>query len=193
MSKVTIVNKALTYLGANRITSLADGTLESQSASNMWEDSLRSVLSECGWKFATKRTLLNKLDIEPAWVEDGMINYFQLPSDLVEIFGIMNENAKWTREEKKILTDQKDFGIKYVYYCDDATLYPAYFVDALAVKLAADMCYELTNSESKTEALLELYKGEFLPIARTKNARAASLPEVKDEYWVTSVIGGIYG
>lgn len=193
MSKVTIVNKALTYLGANRITSLTDDTLEAKSASNMYEDSLRSILSECGWKFATKRVLLNKLDEEPAWQENGMANYFQLPSDCVEIFGVMNEEAVWEREAKKIIANQSEFGIKYVYFCDDTTLYPSYFIDAFAIKLAADMCYEITNSEAKTEALLELYKGEFLPMARTKNAREASRPQVKDDHWVTSVVGAIYG
>jgi len=193
MSKVQIVNKALTYLGANRITSLSDETLEAQSASNMYEDSLRSILSECCWKFATKRVLLNKLNEEPAYIENGMAYYFQLPSDLVEIFGVMNDEAVWDREAKKIISNQSEFGIKYVYFCDDTTLYPSYFVDAFAIKLAADMCYELTNSEAKTEALLELYKGEFLPLARTKNAREASSPQIKDGHWVTSVVGAIYG
>lgn len=193
MSKVQIVNKALTYLGANRITSLSDETLEAQSASNMYEDSLRSILSECCWKFATKRVLLNKLNEEPAYIENGMAHYFQLPSDLVEIFGVMNDEAVWDREAKKIISNQSEFGIKYVYFCDDTTLYPSYFVDAFAIKLAADMCYELTNSEAKTEALLELYKGEFLPLARTKNAREASSPQIKDGHWVTSVVGAIYG
>ena len=193
MSKVQIVNKALTYLGANRITSLSDETLEAQSASNMYEDSLRSILSECCWKFATKRVLLNKLNEEPAYIENGMAYYFQLPSDLVEIFGVMNDEAVWDREAKKIISNQSEFGIKYVYFCDDTALYPSYFVDAFAIKLAADMCYELTNSEAKTEALLELYKGEFLPLARTKNAREASSPQIKDGHWVTSVVGAIYG
>lgn len=193
MSKVTIVNKALTYLGANRITSLSDETLEAQSASNMYDDSLRSVLSECGWKFAMKRVLLNRLDEEPAWKENGMLYYFQLPSDLVEIFGVMNDEAVWEREAKKIIANQIEFGIKYVYFCDDTTLYPSYFVDAFAIKLAADMCYEITNSEAKTQALLELYKGEFLPVARTKNAREASRPRIKDDFWVRSVMGTIYG
>ena len=136
---------------------------------------------------------LNKLNEEPAYIENGMAYYFQLPSDLVEIFGVMNDEAVWDREAKKIISNQSEFGIKYVYFCDDTTLYPSYFVDAFAIKLAADMCYELTNSEAKTEALLELYKGEFLPLARTKNAREASSPQIKDGHWVTSVVGAIYG
>lgn len=193
MSKVAIVNKALTHLGAARITSLSDDSVESQSASNMYNQSLRSVLAECDWKFATKKVLLNKLDIEPAWNNDGKLYYYQLPDDFVEIFGVMDESAKWEREGETILTDAaKTFGIKYVYFCDNTSLYTPSFIDAFACKLAADMCYELTNSESKTMNLLQLYKGEYLPVARTKNARAGNLPKIKDDHWVKSVTGIIY-
>ena len=193
MSKVSIVNKALGYLGANRITSLSDGSFEAKCASNYYNDSLRSVLSECGWKFALDMVMLTKLDETPAWVEDGKENYFQLPPDLIEIFGIMDNSAIWERIGEKILTNAKSFGIKYVYFCDDTTKYPQYFIDAFACKLASDMCYDITNSNEKTMTLLELYKGEFLPIAKSKNAKAASRQQVEDSYWVNSVRGSIYG
>lgn len=193
MSKVSIVNKALSLLGANRITSLSDGTLEAQCANNIYEQSLRSVLSECGWKFATKRQTLNMLDSQPAWAEDGMCNYFQLPADFVEIFGVRDDSVDWDREGQRILTNATSFAIKYVYYCDNTNLYPPYFVDAFACKLAADMCYDITNSNDKTMTLLELYKGELLPIAKSRNARATSQKQLKDEHWVQSVRGTIYG
>lgn len=190
MSKVSIVNKALSYLGANRITSLSDDTLEAQSASNLYNDSLKSILAECDWRFAIKKVMLAKVDLQPAW-GDG--SYFQLPSDLVEIFGVMNSNVYWSKEGDYIFSPADSFGIKYVYFCEDTTKYPSYFVDAFAVKLASDMCYEITNSNDKTMTLLELYKGEFLPIARTKNARLSTSVIPKDGEWVSSVLGGIYG
>lgn len=190
MSKVSIVNKALSYLGANRITSLSDETLEAQSASNLYTDSLKSILAECDWRFATKRVMLARVDKKPAW---GGGNYFQLPSDLVEIFEVLDKNIKWQKEDDFILAHTDTFGIKYVYFCDDSSKYPSYFIDAFALKLAADMCYEITNSNEKTMSLLELYKGEYLPVAKTKNSRQASLPVARDDFWVSSVLGGIYG
>ena len=193
MSKTLIVNKALSHLGANKITSLSDGSFESQCANNLYEDSLRSVLSECCWKFATKRVMLNKIDKCSAWPEYGMFNYFQLPSDLIKLFDVKDKTALWDREGETILANTDSFGIKYVYLCDDTTQYPQYFIDAFACKLASDMCYDITNSNEKTMNLLELYKGEFLPIAKTKNAREASSPQIIDDYWVNSIYGGING
>ena len=193
MSEVVIVNKALSLLGATRVSALSDNSLEAQSANNVYNESLKSILTECAWKFATKRVLLAKVDKKPAWVKNGMKNYFQLPSDLVAIIETSDPNARWEVEGQMILTDADTFGIEYVYFMTDSSKYPAYFIDAFACKLAADMCYELTNSNEKTMTLLELYKGEYLPLAKTKNSRAGSAPMVRDDMWVNSIFRSFYG
>lgn len=193
MSEVVIVNKALSLLGATRIAALSDSSLEAQSANNVYNESLKSILTECAWKFASKRVLLAKVEKAPAWTKHGMRNYFQLPSDLVAIVEISDPNARWEVEGQMILTDADTLGIEYIYFLTDTSKYPAYFIDAFACKLAADMCYELTNSNEKTMTLLELYKGEYLPIAKTKNARCGSAPMVRDDAWVNTIFRGFYG
>lgn len=193
MSEVVIINKALSLLGATRIASLSDDSLEAQSANNIYNESLKSILSECAWKFATKRVLLPKVNKQPAWVKNGMKNYFQLPSDLVAIVELSEPNAIWEVEGEMILTNAETLGIEYVYFLTDTSKYPAYFIDAFACKLAADMCYELTNSNEKTMTLLELYKGEYLPIAKTKNSREGSAPMVRDDAWLNSIFRSFYG
>ena len=193
MSQTSIINKALSLLGATRITSLSDNSLEAQCAGNIYNDALRSILSECNWHFANKKTMLAKVDKEPAWVKNGMKYYFQIPADLVVINDVANPNAVWEIEGDMILADNSTFGIEYTAFVADTSKYPAYFEDAFVCKLAADMCYELTNSNEKTMSLLELYKGEYLPLAKSKNARSGSAPQVTDDYWVNSVYGGFFG
>ena len=68
MSQTSIINKALSLLGATRITSLSDNSLEAQCAGNVYNDSLRSILTECNWHFATKKAMLSKVNKQPAWV-----------------------------------------------------------------------------------------------------------------------------
>lgn len=193
MSKTSIINKALSLLGANRIVNISDETLEAQCASNIYDDSLRSILSECGWKFALDNKLLNRVDKQPEWVKNGMKYYFQLPSDMVIITNISSPHAKWEIQGEYLLTSESTIGIEYVKFIDDTSKYPAYFIDAFACKLASDMCYEITNSNEKTMSLLDLYKGEFLPLAKSKNARNGSSNTPYDENWVASTIGGFYG
>ena len=80
MSDVSIVNRALALIGANKITSLSDETLEAQSANNMYEGSLKSILSECCWGFAKKRAWLNMLTIKPAFGGGNYFNRHQIMS-----------------------------------------------------------------------------------------------------------------
>lgn len=191
MSKLEIINKALGMLGANQIKTLEDHTLEAEAARKMYQPSLDSVLAETDWTFAIKRTLLplseNK---QPAW---GNGNYFELPADLIKIVDVMNRNVWWQREGNYIFTPASEFGLVYVARCIDPTYYPSYFIDALAAKLAVEMCYLLTNSTEKTNVLIDLYRGEYLPIAKTKNAREKAHPIIEDSHWVNGTLRSYWG
>lgn len=191
MSKLEIMNKALGMLGANQMRTLEDKTLESAAANNMYRPALDSVLAETDWTFAVKRVLLTLSENKkPAW---GNGNYFELPSDLIKIVDVMNRNIQWVREGNYIFTPASEFGLVYVARCVDPTFYPSYFIDAFSSKLAADMCYVLTNSTEKTMGMIELYKGEYLPIAKTKNAREKSNPIIEDSHWVNGTLRSYWG
>lgn len=191
MSKLEIMNKALGMLGANQIYSVDDNTLEAKAATKMYQSSLDSVLAETDWTFAIKRSLLTKSEEKtPAW---GNGNYFELPADLIKIVDVMNRDVHWQREGNYIFTKASEFGLVYVARCIDPTYYPSYFIDALAAKLAVEMCYLLTNSTEKTNVLIDLYRGEYLPIAKTKNAREKSHPVVEDSHWVNGTLRSYWG
>lgn len=189
MSQVSIVNRALSYIGANKITNLEDSTQEARAVSNVYDDSLRSILEEAPWVFALKRKLLNKVEEAPAW---GGGNYFVLPSECVRIFEIMPQDAQWRREGNLILANTDSFGILYTYVEKNDALYSPSFVDAFAVRLAADVAYDLTNSSSKQNELIQYYKAEMLPIAKSINAQNRSAPQVQDGEWVNAIIHGGY-
>ena len=191
MSRLDIMNKALGMLGANQIKTENDETLEAKAAKKMYQSSLDSILAETDWSFAIKRSLLElSEDKQPAW---GNGNYFELPADLIKIVDVMNRNVPWKREGNFIFTPASEFGLVYVARCIDPTYYPSYFIDALAAKLAVEMCYLLTNSTEKTNILIDLYRGEYLPIAKTKNAREKSNPIIEDSYWVNGTLRGYWG
>lgn len=191
MSRLDIMNKALSILGANQIKSESDNTLEAHAATKLYQGALESVLAETDWTFAIKRVLLSLSEEKtPAW---GNGNYFELPPDLIKIVDVMNRDVKWCREGNYIFTQASEFGLVYVSRCVDATYYPSYFIDALASKLAVDMCYLMQNSTSNTDYLINLYKGEYLPIAKTKNAREKSSPVIEDSCWVNGTLRSYWG
>ena len=191
MSKLEIMNKALGMLGANQMRTLEDDTLEAKAATKMYQSALESILAETDWTFAIKRSLLTlSEDKKPAWGEG---NYFELPADMVKIVDVMNRCVKWQREGNYIYTHASEFGIVYVSRCIDPTYYPSYFIDAFACKLAVEMCYLLTNSTEKTNVLIDLYRGEYLPVAKTKSAREKSNTIAEDSHWVNGTLRSYWG
>jgi len=184
MSQVSIVNRALALLGANKIVNMSDNTEEAKAASNVYDDSLKSILAECPWSFALKRANLNRITTDPVW---GGGNYFQKPSDCVRIFDSNVDDLKI--EGQYIKSNSSSVSVLYTYLCTDPSFYSPSFIDAFTYRLAHDMCFDLTNIASKQMELLNLYESHFLPIAKSKNAKEQSSDQVKDDYWVNSIRG----
>jgi hypothetical protein len=185
-SQVSISNRALTFLGSNRITSLSEDSLEAKTISSMYEQSLRSILSECRWTFATERVLLTGIAESPAWQNDGMTNYFQLPSDVIRIFETKDPKAIWRVEGERVLANVSTFGILYVKYLDEPSKYSSQFTEAFARKLAADCAYEITNSASLAQQHLEIYRGQDLEDAMAENSQIGTAEFIIDDQWTNA-------
>jgi hypothetical protein len=181
--KVTIVNRALSLLGAEPIVNLTDNTPEAQIANRFYDESRKSVLSEVLWNFATKRVVLNAVVGSPAWSLDQVNNIYQLPSDIIRIFGISSNSATWRIEQDKLITDVVGIGILYVFDLTDTTKFSASMTDAFADKLAADMAYAILNSNTEAKLLLEKYEGQSLPKATSENSQEGTPQEIKDDLW----------
>ena len=191
MSKVSVCNKALALLGANKITDLSDGTQEATVLSNVYTDTLKTILSECCWNFASKRAALNLTTERPVF---GGGNVFTLPADMVRIFGTsLPYDLPYTIEGQNLICASDYVGILYTWLNEDDSSYPSYFTNAFTYLLAHDVCYELTNTVSKTQELLELYETQYLPVAKSKNARDKSPSQVIDSAWVDSVYTAKWG
>jgi hypothetical protein len=181
--KVTIINRALGLLGAEPINAITDDTNEAAIANRFYDESRRSILSECLWNFATKRENLNQVVGTPDWSLNGVDNIFQLPADRIRIFGISAPNATYRIEQDQLITDTDAVGILYVFDLLDTTKFSSSFTDAFADKLAADMSYAVLNSNTETRTLLEKYTGTSLPKAMTENSQEGTPPQVKDDLW----------
>jgi hypothetical protein len=188
--QVTIVNRALTTLGAEPIVNLTDNTLEAKVANRVYDESRKSILSERLWTFATKRALLNQVTTPLAWTDINFNFLYQLPSDIIRIFGINSDRAEWRVEQEYITSDTDGLGIIYVFNQTDTTKWGASFVDAFADKLAADMSFSINNSKSSTKDILSKYEGETLPKAMSEDSQGAGTPlQVDDNLWVYAKYG----
>lgn len=191
VSKVELINKALTLCGANPITSIGDSANNARIVNRVYDVSLRSILAECRWNFATKRRLLSQVDSssEPEWSYQEEAYYYQKPADVIRIFGSNDDDSVWREEGELIISDTTGLGIRYVYYLDNPVKYSSSFIEALIDKLCSDISFMILNSASKAESFLKKYNGVSLPKAMAENAQIGTQQYQKDDAWELSKYG----
>jgi len=189
ISKVSIVNKALTLVGATPITALDDDTNNARNANRVYELSLKAILAECKWNFATKRALLTVSADTLAWYDTGETVIYTRPTDIVKIFGTSYRPAVFREEGDYIISDTAALGIRYVYYLDDPTKYSSQFIEAFIDKLASDIAYSIVNSRTLGEQYKTLYESISLPKAISSNGQVGKQQELVDDAWTLAKYG----
>jgi len=138
LTNIDICSNALVAIGASPISSFSDGTTESTVASNLYETTVRVLLSRHRWRFAMRMVQASRLSDEPPAEYSAA---YQIPSDmlLVETVQIAGDPIEFDRFEDKIYcdagTDDEVF-IEGVYRIDESQ-WPYYFVDYLIYELAS--------------------------------------------------------
>jgi len=190
ISKTELVNKALTLVGAKPIVSIDDDTQNARIVNRVYGSSLKSVLSETLWNFATKRALLALVDDEPAWYHPGEIYVYQRPNLCIKIFGTNSPSATWREEGDYIYSDTEGLGVKYTYFINTPSKYPPFFTEAFVDKLCSDIAFMILNDSRTAEAFIQKYNTVSLAKAQADNAQIGSPPIMKDDNWVNSKFGG---
>lgn len=183
ITKTTIVNKALTKVGASPVVSIEDDTEQARVVSRVYELALRSILSECKWNFATRRKLLSISAFEFEWYENSEKYVYSKPADCVRIISTNDKYAVWREEGDYILSDTAGLGIRYVTYLDDPSKYSHAFIDAFVDKLCADISYSIVNSASLGDTFFEKYEKMSLPKAMAINGQIGKQIDIVDDEW----------
>ncbi len=186
VSKINIINKGLTLVGAAPITSLDDDSNNAKVANRTYPLSLRAILAECKWNFATKRALLSLLSVDLAWYEPGEGYVYQRPNDCIRVFETNSKMATWREEGDYIISDTQGLGIRYTWYIDTPGKYSAEFIDALTDKFASDIAYALVNSSTLGEKYKKLYETVSKPKAMSVNSQGGTQQEQQDDAWVNA-------
>jgi hypothetical protein len=183
ISKTELINKALTLVGANPIVNIDDDTQNARIVSRVYEISLRSILSETKWNFATARKLLTLSAETLDWHYQSEIYVYTRPINVIRIFGTNIEDAVWREEGDYILSDTAGLGIRYVIYMENPNKFTASFIDAFIDKLCSDIAYMIVNSASLGEMFLKKYENVSLPKARSENAQSGTQEYLRDDAW----------
>lgn len=187
-SQTDIINRALSKLGEPRISNaLTTDTKPARVMVGMWEQVRDAMLQAYYWRFATIRT---NLAADVATPEYGWGFQYSLPPDFLALLDI-HENPAYTIEgasdnSLKILTDvDAPLYIRYIRKITNTGQFHPLFNEALATKLAYEGCEEITDSNTKKEALL---RDLSLTIAQAYQADAIAVPfdDFTDDEWITA-------
>lgn len=197
-SVIEVANRALTKLGDKRIVSFSDNVKSARSLDSCFYDILYAELRKNRWSFAMARTTLPALSDAPAF---GFTYQYQLPVDFIRLDMIDDrypdvvmdnyinyETAEYQIESGKILTDIiAPLKIRYIYKCEDPSLWDPLFVEALACKIAMELAEDLTQSNEKRQLATTEYK---LAIAEARRANAIERPPqaIPDDQFIISRI-----
>ena len=142
-SIIDIANRGLTLLGADPITALADDTKEGRAVNRMYETTRNKLLRDHPWNFAMVRVALAANVTAPIW---DYTNAFDLPSACLRIIEV-DTTEEWQVEGRQIVSDAAaPLNILYVAEITDTEQYDAQFLNLFAIRLAADLAFDLTNS-----------------------------------------------
>jgi hypothetical protein len=161
-------------LGASPIVSLEDGSTEANALKTLYEPAKKNVLRSYPWRCATKTATLALLDetpVDPSW------DYaYSVPNDSIRVLAVKQPlspvTIEWTIEGKKILTNETGAIANYIFNVTESQL-DAHVEMALSAKLALDLSYTLTASNTREGNMFEMYE-QKLNEARTTDRQEAS-------------------
>lgn len=184
-SETDIANLALQRLGVKRITDLTEDSVPAREMNFAYPFTRDAELRDNVWGFAVKRFRLAADSTAPEW---GRANSFTLPADFLALAPKYPEDLDpardWLIENGKILTDDSaPLDGRYVARITDAGLFDPLFVQALASRLAFDLCEKITQSTVRLEALAQRYQSDIRR-ARHRNAIEKPTPLIQNPSWI---------
>ena len=185
MTKVEIVNYALAMMGVNPIMAFTDNTKVAKIVNQIYQPTVKNLLSLQDWNFALKRKKLNALADNSN--SDIWAYAYQEPNELLKIESLRdgkNNKVDYEEIEQAIYANVNPVYLRYVAFYDGIeSVFPYYFVEALAYKLAQAMCIPLLQNAK----LYQFYAVEFerkLNLARGLDSIRGKKKYVSESNWL---------
>ena len=170
-SAIDIASRALVLIGAEPITSFDDSSTEGLVATNMYEDTVRAMLSTARWRFATEQSVLNQLSDVPTGRFDIA---HQLPSNLLVLHGVtINDRLiDFTVYGDKVFSDSTstDTLVADFTFRADEVDFPSYFSLALQYSLASIFATSIARDDRLMQ-LMETKANQLMAKARNIDAQ----------------------
>jgi hypothetical protein len=159
MTDIQICNLALARLGDSRITALTDSTAQAQYCTLFYSQTVEELQAEFNWQFCRKQVNLTS----GAAPITGYSTRYALPADFIRAIRLEDIDASenfgtWEILGANLHTNLTGTpSLDYIALVTTTTLFPAIFIEALSMKLAAVLAMPLTGSKDLFTQCVQLY------------------------------------
>ena len=180
-SVVDLCNRAVDLLGAANITALTENSKEARLCNGNFDDVRDAVLRSHPWHIALTRKALPADSSTPAF---GFSFQFSLPTDpfCLRVLSFWNSNVNndvaaydsnvmFKIEGRKVLSNEDTCNIIYIGRVTDTEQYDSLLNKAISARLAAEIAYNITGSNTVASNMLTIYE------ARLKEAKGVDSME----------------
>ena len=157
-SVVDICNGALNQLGASTILSLTEDSKNARLCNARYTQVRDAVFRSHPWNCLQKRVQLAADSDAPAW---GFTKQYTLPADCLRVLTILDYDADYKIEGRKILTDNSTMKILYISRVEDPNEYDELLRETLSASLAADIAYAITSSNPTATNMFNLFQSKL--------------------------------
>jgi len=185
-SAIDIASRALVLIGAEPITSFDSSSTEALVATNMYEDTVRAMLSTARWRFATEQSVLNQLSDVPTGRFDIA---HQLPSNLLVLHGVtINDRLiEFTVYGDKVFSDStsSDTLVADFTFRADEVDFPSYFSLALQYSLASIFATSIARDDRLMQ-LMETKANQLMAKARNIDAQQQTTRKLSTSRFISN-------
>jgi|TARA_A100001388_G_scaffold70547_1_gene50018 hypothetical protein len=153
-SPLDICSRSLILIGAEPISSFDDGSTEALVCVNLYEDLVRTSLTNTRWRFATNQQVLNRLTNEPTGRYDQA---YQLPTDsiMVHALTVNDNNIDYQLYGDKAFanTSTADVVVADYTFRVSEIHFPSYFTIAVTFSLAVVLATSIARDASLAQLM----------------------------------------
>jgi hypothetical protein len=185
-SQTSICNLALGKIGASLIASVNDGSKNANTCKAFYDEVVDQVLRRAEWNCAMHRKTLARLSDAPDF---GYTYQYTLPTNpwcLMALEINENRNYEFKVEGRRLLTDCDEVNLLYIKRITDPNEFDPLCVDAIATKLAFDVCYPIMQSSKQKAGLYDELEGIYIAAGQADNHEGT---QEKDEESAYSWLG----
>ena len=154
-SNVQICNRALIRLGADTITSLTENSKEARLCNILFDVVRKDLLRAHPWNFSIKRTSVAYSTTEPEFEFDYQ---YALPSDCLRVLNVHMNISNFSIEGGYLYTNDDAVDLIYIADITDTEAFDSAFTTMMSLKLAAELCYNITGNTTLVGALIDEYE-----------------------------------